>query len=142
MKNKKEVNSKEIKGSTFILQRKDKKMLMQLRDEKSEHYPNMWCFPGGRGKIGEKIEDTVARETKEEFDIDLKLENCKLITKYILPYAPIIDYVFLCKLGEDQKPKLKEGAKMRWMNIEEIQKIKLGFGQEVIISYLEKYLKI
>jgi mutator protein MutT len=141
MINKKKVNLKEIKGSTFILQRKDKKMLMQLRDSKSEHYPNMWCFPGGRGENGEKIEDTVARETKEEFDIDLKLENCELITKYILPYAPIVDYVFLCKLSEDQKPKLKEGAGMKWMNIEDIQKIKLGFGQEVIISYLEKYLK-
>jgi 8-oxo-dGTP pyrophosphatase MutT (NUDIX family) len=113
---------------------------MQLRDGKSKHYPNMWCFPGGRGKKGEKIKDTIAREAKEEFNIDLKLQNCKLIAKYSLPYVPITDYVFLCKIDEDQKTKLRAGAKMQWMSIKEIRKLKLGFGQEIIMPYLLKNL--
>ena len=54
------------------------RMLLQLRDDKDKKYPNQWCFPGGgKDAVDETYIDTLLRETKEEFNVDLKIENCE-----------------------------------------------------------------
>lgn len=137
MRNKNE----EIKGCVFILRRASGKMLLQFRDDKSEFYPNQWNFPGGACEDGEKTIDAVIREAKEEYDIDLKKSDCISLMSYKLPHRDYSTEVFVCNLDDDQSPKLIEGGAMKWMELEDIKKIELGFGQECIISYLEKFLK-
>ena len=94
----------------------------------------MWCLPGGvKEEYDKTYEDTLLREVKEEYDLDLKLEQCT----HLIDYNNGADKVYVCKVNSDQEPKLGEGLDMKWMTIGEIEKLKLGFHQEGIIPILK-----
>ncbi|MEX0931606.1 MAG: hypothetical protein WDZ88_02535 [Candidatus Paceibacterota bacterium] len=54
-----------------------------------------------------------------------------------MDYNDGADGVYTCKIDSNQDPKLQEGLAMRWMSIEEIEKLELGFRQEGIIPSLK-----
>lgn len=121
-------------GVVFVLVR-DNKVLLQQRDGNCKRFPFMWCLPGGGSEAGEAYEATLLREVKEEFDLDLKIEQCDFLMDYNDGPYPL--KVYLCKISVDQKPKLQEGLAMKWMTIDEIEKLELGFHQEGIIPVLK-----
>jgi len=128
---------------TFILLRPDNRILMQLRDENPRWFPNHWAFPGANCEEGEKPLDTVVREVPEEFGITVRKEGCQFLFDYDVSYDPTAhDYVFLCKVGFDQKPILNEGAGLAWLTLEEIKARNLGFDPKPIIEQLEPLLAI
>ncbi len=119
-------------GVIFALIR-DNKILMQQRDGNCKRFPFMWCLPGGARDEGEDYNTTLLREIKEEYDLDIKIEQCS----YIMDYHEGADKVYACHISPDQEPILKEGLSMRWMTIDEIEKIELGFHQDGIIPDLK-----
>jgi hypothetical protein len=54
-----------------------------------------------------------------------------------MDYNDGADKVYICKVNSDQEPKLIEGLAMKWMAIDEIEKLELGFHQEGIIPVLK-----
>ncbi len=130
---------KKITGVTFIIFRPSGEILMQLRDENSKRYKNTWCFPGGTPESGEELLTTAMREAKEEYEIEVKAENCKELMIYDLSYG-VSAKVFVCLVNQNQTPKLNEGLDMKWMKLEEIKSLQLGFEQEKIIPEIEKFL--
>lgn len=108
---------------------------MQQRDENCKKFPFMWCFPGGGSDEGEKYGDTLLREVKEEYNIDLDLKQCS----YLMDYKDGDDLlkVYICRVNPDQEPELREGLAMKWMTVDEIEKLELGFHQEGIIPVLK-----
>jgi 8-oxo-dGTP diphosphatase len=116
---------------------------MQLRDDgngKTIPYPNMWNFPGGAIEEGEEFLSTAVREMKEEFELDLNPSTLKLLWTYAHDQTTN-DYILTCKLSNDVSPILHEGAEMKWLTLDQIKNIPLGFQQEKIIPYIEEYLK-
>lgn len=134
-------NNQKITGVTFIIVRPSGEMLLQLRDNNSRYYPNRWCFPGESNRNNEKAIGTVVRGVKEEFSIAVRKENCSFLTINHLPEISQEIHVFICKIDSEQTPELKEGKELRWMTIEEVKKLQLGFKQNKILSLLEEYLK-
>lgn len=129
-------------GVTFILIKPSRKILMQLRDSgngKEILYPNTWCFPGGGKENNEKYTKSLVREIKEEYNIDIKLENCKILMKYDHDNV-VNDHIFTCHVEENQEFKFMEGADMKWMDFDEINKLDLGFNQSRILPMLKNYL--
>ncbi|NUJ97506.1 NUDIX domain-containing protein [Candidatus Gracilibacteria bacterium] len=55
---------------TAVFVRNNGKILLGKR--KSTHGDGKWCLPGGLLEFGESIEDCAIRETKEEFNVDIK----------------------------------------------------------------------
>lgn len=130
------------RGTTFIIYRPDKKILMQLRDGGSPLFPNMWCFPGGTCEKYEEPIETVLREVYEESQLRLEGRACRLLTNHVPQYVKnAVDYIFLCSTDAYQEPAVSEGREMRWMDIEEIKKLKLGFEQESLVPIVENFLK-
>lgn len=122
-------------GVIFALIR-DNKILMQQRDENCKKFPLMWCIPGGGCEEGENYERALLREVKEEYGIDLKLDQCT----HLMNYNTADNRVYVCKITDSQEPKLNEGLSMKWMTIDEVEKLHLGFHQEGIIPNLRKIL--
>lgn len=128
--------SKGEEGVIFVLF-KDNKILLQQRDKNCKKFPFKWCIPGGGREENESYEKTLLREIKEEFDMDLNVEQCEYITDY--PNNEI--RVYLCKINSDQIPTLNEGMAMKWVSIQEIKNMELGFNQDKLILLLESYLE-
>ncbi len=134
------VNMNKITGVLFIIIRTSGEILMQLRDNNSKRYPNMWCFPGGTKEPCESDIRTVIREVKEEYELNIGAEDCEELMIYNLSYGVSVK-VFICKVTGKQSPVLREGADMKWMKLDKIKKLKLGFEQETIIITLEEFLQ-
>lgn len=124
-------------GVVFIILR-DNKVLMQLRDENSLAYKNRWCFPGGGSDKDEQPKETLVREVKEEYGLNIVFENCiYLMTRK----HGRNNRVFVCPIDNTQEPVLYEGADMKWMTIEEVKDIDIGFEQGDVIKALDNYLQ-
>jgi 8-oxo-dGTP diphosphatase len=123
------------KGVIFALVR-DNKILMQQRDGNCKKFPFYWCLPGGKMDDGETYEVTLLREIKEEYDLELKLEKCT----YLMDFPIEENKVYVCNVDHEQEPKLGEGLSMKWMSIEEIENLDLGFNQNAIIPVLKEFV--
>lgn len=61
----------------YIINEKNE-LLLGLR--KSPHGSGTWCPPGGHLEFGENFEEAAIREAKEETDLDVKVEDVKVIS--------------------------------------------------------------
>lgn len=102
----------------------------------------MWCFPGGAPDINEGSLDTVIREAYEEYELVLKREDCDFLTAQQVNYESNgVNDIFVCQIKSDQQPILHEGADMKWMSLDKIKQLKLGFEQDIIVEQLERFLQ-
>lgn len=67
----------------LIINNKNKTLLLK-RGIKSRNQAGYWSKPGGTVEFGEKIEDAIKREIKEEFDIDIELIKFLGFTNHII----------------------------------------------------------
>ncbi len=61
-------------GAAAIIVNEKGQILLQLRSDDSK-----WGLPGGCQELGERFEDTVIREVKEETNLDITEDNLELI---------------------------------------------------------------
>lgn len=61
-------------GAAAIIVNEKGQILMQSRADK-----DLWGLPGGCQELGERFQDTVIREVKEETNLDVSEENLELI---------------------------------------------------------------
>ncbi len=61
-------------GAAAIIINDKKQILLQSRADRDE-----WGLPGGSQELGERFQDTVIREIKEETNLDVKEEDLELI---------------------------------------------------------------
>lgn len=61
-------------GAAAIITNEQNEILMQSRTDNEK-----WGLPGGCQELGERFEDTIIREIKEETNLDVKEEDLKLI---------------------------------------------------------------
>jgi 8-oxo-dGTP diphosphatase len=125
----------------MIIENPRREVLLLLRDDKPEiAYPNYWSLVGGHIEAGETAEQAALRELSEEVGLNLSLSLWK---RYDYQYAPnvIVDqYIFIGKVdSENPIMILGEGQAIRFFNIQDIKKLKIGFGFE---SDLNEYFDL
>lgn len=98
----------------------DNKVLLHLRDNK-EYLPsaNMWSLLGGIIDEGEKPEETIIREIKEEIGIEIKNPTLIKVQNRKEVDLDVTDYIFKdvisCELSE---LTLTEGQKIEYFDYE------------------------
>lgn len=71
---------------------RDNKVLFQKRKQ-----DEFWALPGGKIRVGEKSEDTIKRELKEELELNnFSVERCNSISEYFFTFdnTLIHQYIF------------------------------------------------
>lgn len=121
---------------------KDGKFVLQHRDNNTTYYPNTWGFFGGHIEGGEKPEDAVVREIKEELGLDI---TPTFVRHQIhdSPSGPVERFVFTAPvtLSEAQLRKQQtEGDGLGIFTIEEIRKLELVHHRLEVLEDIHKLM--
>jgi 8-oxo-dGTP diphosphatase len=116
------------------------RILLQLRDEKPQRYPNYWAFFGGGIEENETPERALKREIKEELGID-NIEEYSFFKKYELEdeKGSVEEYVFISPVRvsiSELKLELGEGRGLAFFSCEEIKKLKVPDFERIIFEDL------
>ncbi len=120
--------------------RKNSKILLIKRLKKP--FLDYYALPGGFVDYGESVENAVKRETLEE--TSLEIVPLDILGVYSHPSRDprrhTISIVFMSKIL-DGIPKASDDAKdIKWINIQDLNKIKIAFDHGIILSDYLKYL--
>lgn len=89
-------NRKTVKVTCAIIERNGQILAAERSEEMGMAYK--WEFPGGKVEKGEKAEDTIAREIKEELDVEVRVKEA--LTPKVHDYGiNIIELIpFICEI--------------------------------------------
>ena len=98
-----------------------------------------WVFPGGFIDRGESVEDGAVRETREEVNLEVRIES--LLNVYSYPHHPIVVIVYTAEImGGDLKAgdeslevSLFSPRKIPWNNLA------FPSTHEALSEYIKKY---
>ncbi len=76
---------------------RDGKYLIAQRKE-GDSFGGCWELPGGKKEPGETLQTCVARELKEELDIDVTVVRFFRVISYVYPQRTVRLNIFLCRL--------------------------------------------
>jgi ADP-ribose pyrophosphatase YjhB (NUDIX family) len=99
-----------------------------------------WVFPGGYVDRGETLEDAGIRETREEVNLDVKIES--LLNVYSYPGRPVIVVVYAVSVTGGELGAGDEALEVRTFAPEEIPWRELAFPstRDALADYIETYL--
>ena len=118
----------------------DGRVLLAQRPE-GKKMAGLWEFPGGKVEKGERPEDTIIREMKEELGIDLK-EACLspfAFASHTYPDCHLLMPLFLCRRWEGIAKPL-EGQKLAWVRPKDMGKYEMPPADAPLIPLLRDLL--
>jgi len=98
------------------------KILIIKRSEKTKAYPGYWDFPGGKLEHGEKPEEGLVREVKEETNLEIKVGEplfSYLESKNAFAYI----VVYNCKFLSGEIKLSHEHSEYKWVTKKELKEL-------------------
>lgn len=119
-----------------VIRNEDDAILVVQRGENTDH-PYKWEFPGGKVAPGEREEDCILREVKEELSMDIVI--CKRLqdVEHDYGHKKIRLIPFVCDTLEDI-PFLTEHIAYKWMDIDDLLSVDFS---EADVFVAENYFR-
>ena len=106
------------------------------RSEREIAYPGMYTFPGGKVEDNDTIEETLAKEAKEEANIDLKPGKILLKDKsFIRPDDQTVKvFSYLCEIENSDNLKISDDfTDYKWVLFDDLKDIPhVGIEDELL----------
>ena len=99
-----------------------------------------WVFPGGYVNRGETVEEASVLETREEVNLDVKID--KLLNVYSYPGRPVIVVVYAASVAGGELKAGDEALEVEAFSPEDIPWRELAFPstRDALVEYVESYL--
>lgn len=81
-----------------------------------------WEFPGGKVELGEKPQEALIRELREELDMDVHVGKLFETVEYDYPNFHLTMHCFLCTL-KSKSYVLKEHEAAKWLTREKLDTV-------------------
>jgi len=118
----------------------DGRVLLAQRPE-GKSMAGLWEFPGGKIEAGERPEQSLIRELKEELDIVVR-EPCLApltFASHAYPDFHLLMALYVCRRWEGILTA-KEGQKFKWVRPNELRAYPMPPADEPLISHLTALL--
>src|SRR5204863_5646559 len=122
-----------IRVAAAMIERDGKSLITQRRPTAT--LPLLWEFPGGRVEEGESDEGALARELKEEMEIDVDVGDRVIHVQHSYPHYDIDFRVYRCKLvrGDNNYKKVHDH---RWVSPKEMDQYEFPAADEKTVAQL------
>jgi 8-oxo-dGTP diphosphatase len=114
----------------------DGRVLIAQRPE-GKSMAGLWEFPGGKVETGERPEQSLIRELKEELGIVVK-EDCLApltFASHLYPDFHLLMPLYVCRRWEGFV-KAQEGQRLKWVRPTELRDYPMPPADEPLISHL------
>ena len=101
----------------------------------------LWEFPGGKVEAGERPEQTLIRELKEELGIDVREPCLAPLTFASHSYADfhLLMPLYVCRRWEGMV-RAMEGQRLAWVRPNRLREYKMPPADEPLVSHLMSLL--
>jgi 8-oxo-dGTP diphosphatase len=110
-------------------------MLITRRSADNDYMPLYWDIPGGTVESGERVEEALVREVKEEVSLDIKIGHILYVHTNLggLPDRQTFQMIFSCEwVAGEIKLDPQEHSEHRWIFEGELEQFQM-------IEFLGKY---
>jgi len=108
------------------------------RRQTGVHLEGYWEFPGGKCDAGETLAACLARELREELDVDVTVGEELFATTHAYPDREVELHFLRCNLLGDPAPQV--GQEMRWVGRNELSALRFPPADGELIRLLSKDL--
>src|SRR5262245_56960588 len=106
------------------------------RRQKGVHLEGFWEFPGGKCHAGETLTACLARELKEELDVDARIGAEVFTVTHAYPDRSIELHFFECDVIGDPRPQIDQ--EMRWVRREDLASLEFPPADTELIRRLSR----
>ena len=114
----------------------DNRVLIAKRPQ-GKAMAGLWEFPGGKLEVGERPEEALVRELKEELDIETKVDCLAPLSFASYGYEDfhLLMPLYICRRFWGQ-PRGKEGQEIKWVRANQLRNFDMPPADEPLIPPL------
>jgi len=129
--------------SVYLILIKDDKILLSRRHN-TGYFDGFYSFPAGHLEGNETLKQGTIRETKEEIDVLLELDDLKLVhtMNRRIPSDERVDFFFIAKKWQGE-PKIMEPHKcddLSWFELNSLPENIIPYIKQAIDSFLNNII--
>ena len=102
-------------------------------------YKDWWEFPGGKIEGEESPQEALAREIREELDMEIRVGDCLITVEYEYPKFHLSMDCFWCEIAKGT-PHLLEHEAAKWLPLSDLRQVEWLPADIAVVEAVEKTL--
>jgi len=132
-------------GVGALIVNKEGKLFLAKRGKEVRNESGKWEFPGGGVAFGDTLEETIKREIREEYGVEITVGELLDVCDHIIPeeHQHWVSPSYICSVtsGEPRILEPHKCSEIGWFTHEEIKEMNLSIVSKFNFNNYLKYLE-